>query len=308
MTSRRALRLLAGGQPADWHGCRLVATEVHAGTPVTLAAAGCTRPGAGCALSTSAPCVAAGAGLLPLPCRRGGLARRLARRLQRLLDDPLTPPVVAGRALAQLARSPEPWARTDAAGDPACPAPLVAGLASDWWWEVRAAVAARKELPAALALHLAGDPSEWVRRALADNPGADPAVLAALHTDPHLGVRDAVAEHPATPDATLLAMVCDPAWEVRRSLAKRPRVPAEVLVALGHDPEHWVRFFVACNPATPEPVRTELAGDRRPSVRVLASRAGRRARDTALALGRGIDPTRAGHARPPGEAGPPPVD
>jgi hypothetical protein len=230
------------------------------------------------------------------------MARALAKVLQHLLMEPGVPDDVATKAVAQLARSPEPWARVDAARDRRCPPAVVTGLAADWWWEVRAAVASRPGLPRLLALVLAHDESEWVRRTLAENPDTHPDALRQLHDDLHLGVRDAVAEHPATPHGTLLAMVEDPAWEIRRSLAKRRHLPADVLIALSRDPEHWVRFFVACHPATPDWVRRELADDPRPTVRAVAVRMGERARGAALMLGRGIEPhDRPNHPAPPEE-------
>ncbi|MCK4177802.1 hypothetical protein [Aciditerrimonas ferrireducens] len=253
--------------------------------PLIVEAEQCPRPSASCP-GTSGP---AEAGCAVVPCRRGRLARQLALGLQQLLLDPALPTDVAASALTQLARSPEPWARVDAARDPRCPPPVVAGLARDWWWEVRAAVASRPGLPSPLAFALARDRSEWVRRALAENADADPEALDLLRDDPSFGVRDAVAEHPRALARTLRAMVHDPAWEVRRSLAKRREVPTEVLEELRLDPEHWVRFFVACHPATPAWVRAELARDPRPSVRMVAERAGERARRMALTLGRGLE-------------------
>jgi hypothetical protein len=278
---RSAWLRLQSGEPVVWRGCQLVPVARHQGVPVRLEAMACPR--------VTGTCPAASGVLGPVPCRRGWLARALARAQLGLLEAGGLLPEEAELVLTQLARSPEPWARVEAARDPACPSEVVGELAADWWWEVRAAVAARRGIPPVLARALAQDPNDWVRRALAENPDTDPEVLGLLHADPNFGVRDAVAEHPATPPQALLAMVQDPVWEIRRSLAKRRQVPTEVLVALRNDPEHWVRFFVACHPATPPWVRQELTRDPRPSVRAVALRAGERARRMALALGRGLE-------------------
>jgi hypothetical protein len=300
---RGALARLAAGETVTWRGCRLRARRCFEGMPLVVEAEGCPRPLASCP-ATSEPTEA---GCAAVPCRRGRLARELALGLQDLLLDPTMPPEEAAVALDQLARSPEPWARVDAARDPRCPPPVAARLARDWWWEVRAAVASRPGLPSPLAFESARDRSEWVRRALAENADADPEALDLLRDDPSFGVRDAVAEHPRALARTLRAMVHDPAWEVRRSLAKRREAPTEVLEELRLDPEHWVRFFVACHLSTPAWVRAELARDPRPSVRLVAERASERARRIALTLGRGLEGP--GAALPEGPAsGPEPPE
>lgn len=219
-----------------------------------------------------------------LPCRRGRLARRLARQIWGVLADPECPEQVRASALAQLARSPEPAARVGVARDPSCPGELLDRLARDWWWEVRAAVASNLSASPARSERLACDESSWVRRALAENPRIDRDSLAVLARDEDLGVRDATAEHPGCPGEVMALLSRDPRWEIRRSVAKRRDAPPAVLVELARDPEHWVRFFVACNPATPAEVLDGLGCDPRPTVRGLARRPASRARSTAMYL------------------------
>jgi len=207
-----------------------------------------------------------------VPCRRGRLARVLARHFSEILADPRCPPALTGTVFAELARSPEPVARVDAARDPSCPPEVLASLSHDWWWEVRAAVAANPACPEELARLLARDESAWVRRALAECPTTSATVLRILGHDADVGVRDAVAEHAGCPPDLLADLGHDPVWEIRRSVAKRDDAPPSTLELLGRDPEHWVRFFVACNPAAPPEIRAALEHDPRPTVRGLARR------------------------------------
>lgn len=219
-----------------------------------------------------------------LPCRRGRLARKLVRQLCDVLAEPDCPEQVRASAIAQLARSPEPAARTGLARDPSCPEEILDLLARDWWWEVRAGVASNLSVSPARSERLACDESSWVRRALAENPRLDRESLSILARDEDLGVRDAIAEHPDCPGEVMSLLSRDLRWEIRRSVAKRQDAPAAVLVELARDPEHWIRFFVACNPATPAEVRDALSCDPRPTVRGLARRPASRARATAIYL------------------------
>lgn len=272
----RAVAALAAGDEVRGRGCRLVAGGAISGVPVELAcrSAACpsgTLPGA------------------PLPCRRGRLGRALADAQARLLEEGKLEPAELGRVAASLAGSAEPAARTWLAGVPCCPEAVLARLARDWWWEVRAGVASRSGCPEALAAMLARDPVPWVRRAVAENATTLPAVLEALAGDEDFGIRDAVAEHPNAPAGVLERLACDTVWEVRRSIAKRADAPVGALGQLAGDGEHWVRFFVACNPGTPAPVRAALLGDPVASVRAAAAlgegRVGRLARSLALPPG-----------------------
>lgn len=299
--ARELRRRLAAGEEVRWRPCRLRAVE----TVGDLVAGVTCACGAGPEPEERSPDAASGG---VAPCRRGGLARLLARDLLELRDREED----AGRRarwLARLAASPEPAVRTDVAGDPACPTEVQWRLARDDWWEVRAAVAANSSCDAEIAFELAGDRNPWVRRAVAEAEGAPEAALRRLAGDPDLGVRDALAEHSRTPADVCGAMVHDPAWEIRRSLAKRPDASADLLAALASDPEPWVRFFVACHPTTPPEVRAALGGDRHRGVRLVARPSGAPARPFAFFLA--LDPrTRAmlrarSHAtRIPAEAGP----
>lgn len=219
-----------------------------------------------------------------VPCRRGGLARHLARAQLELLSSPGISAALVRELAASLACSPEPLARIELARHEACPPEVLGVLACDWWWEVRSAVAARPQCPRGLAEQLALDPSPWVRRALAENEQAPPEVLRILAGDVDFGIRDAIAEHAHCPAEVLDQLSQDEAWEIRRSIAKRADAPPSALRRLARDPEHWVRFFVACNPATHAHVRRELEADPRPSVRAVAANAGARGRPLVMYL------------------------
>lgn len=275
MTGRGVERLIAAlseGKAVEVRGCRLEPTWVEGGLPIGVA---CCRHPVPLGTGYRGDCLLG---------RRGPFSRALARRLQAALAEGSWTGDGRQRALETLSRSAEPWARVDAARDPGCPRPVVERLATDWWWEVRAAVASHPGLPEAAGLRLAQDPSTWVRRSLAESTHLRRSVLEVLSADPDMGVRDAVAEHPACPAGVLVRLAADPVWEVRRSVAKRPNAPVAALAALAGDPEHWVRFFVACNPATPDAVRANLESDRRPSVRTMARRSAGRGRAIAMYL------------------------
>jgi len=284
MRTSRVLAALAAGRPAQVGRCLLAAVDVVGGTVVGVE---CTR------------CAAVGGGAVPgqgadpgcVLGRRGALARALAVRCRQVLAEPTTEQATGARVVAWLARSPEPSARVDAARDQRCPPEVLGTLATDWWWEVRAAVASNPARPAAAAGALAQDRSVWVRRALAEAPGVAPDALDTLAGDPDFGVRDAVAERLDCPPSLLRRFARDEVWEIRRSVAKRRDAPAAVLTELAGDPEHWVRFFVACNPATPPAVRAGLQDDARPTVRAVARHERERARAVAMHLGTdGRDP------------------
>lgn len=287
--------------------CRITATEVEAGTVVSV----CCEGELGCSGLSQRDTAAgwprdddrrvsvargdvsqdvwvAGGDMTrafePVPCRRGWLARQLAHQQQELLGRPETAPALVYRLLGALARSPEPSVRIDVARHVACPPDVLAALSTDWWWEVRAGVAANPTCPTGLARQLATDPSTWVRRAVAENEHVEPAVLDILAADSDFGVRDAVAEHPRCPAYLLEGFCHDAAWEIRRSVAKRPDAPATALRDLAGDSEHWVRFFVACNPATDDATRRLLEDDPRPSVRAMARKIGTRGRAVAMYL------------------------
>ena len=78
---------------------------------------------------------------------------------------------------AVLAAQPDKLLRRLAAGNRACPQPLVEMLATDKGWRVRATVARRATLPDHLLEALSLDPDISVREAAADNPNCPPHLL-----------------------------------------------------------------------------------------------------------------------------------
>jgi hypothetical protein len=295
--ARELRRRLAAGEEVRWGACRLrAAATVGDLVAGVVCACGAGARGAG---PESEGWVSGSAAAGLVPCRRGSLARLLARDLLELLGRE-EDAGCRGRWLAGLAASPEPAVRTEAAGDPACPPGVQWRLARDDWWEVRAALAANPSCLAEVAIELAGDRNPWVRRAVAEAEGTPKEALRRLTGDPDLGVRDALAEHPRTPTDVLRTLVRDPAWEIRRSLAKRPDASADLLAELAGDPEPWVRFFVACHPTTPPEVRAALGADRHRGVRMVARPAGAPARPLALFLA--LDPRTRAMSRARAEA------
>jgi len=253
------LASLSDGGVVRVRKCQLVATKTFDGEVISVA---CLIHGASSSASSlGTACVLR---------RQGSLPRALCRYWLRLLAGEGLPSRIEEELFWQLASSPEPAARTEAACHPHCPPPVLELLAHDWWWEVRAAVGANRCCPGRVSLLLATDTSNWVRRAVADNPLSSPKAVGFLAQDEDFGIRDAVAEHPRCPREALILLCHDAAWEIRRSIAKRDDAPPEALDLLARDPEHWVRFFVACNPSTPRETRAMLESDPRPSVRSAA--------------------------------------
>jgi hypothetical protein len=255
----RKLARLAEGKVVRVRRCQLVAAETFDGEVISIS---CLTHGVlSLASSPSKAC---------LLRQRGSLPRAASRRWLDLLAREGLPSRIENELFWQLACSPEPAVRTEAACHPNCPHRVLEFLAGDWWWEVRAAVGANRRCPEKVSLLLATDPSNWVRRAVADNPFSSMKAVGFLAQDEDFGIRDAVAEHPRCPREALILLCHDAAWEIRRSIAKRTDAPPEALDLLARDPEHWVRFFVACNPATPRETRSMLESDPRPSVRSAA--------------------------------------
>jgi hypothetical protein len=145
------------------------------------------------------------------------------------------------------------------AGNPRCPAEVLAVLAGDDRHEVRLAAVAHPSCPAtALA-------------ALADAAQARWSASAPL---PTLYELDLVARHPATPPSTveLLAalderLADELASNVVRSVARRPDLPEPLAQKLSRSRWPWVRAAVAGNPATPAALAVALAADAHPTVR-----------------------------------------
>ena len=139
------------------------------------------------------------------------------------------------------------------AGNPRCPAEVLAVLAGDDRHEVRLAAVAHPSCPAtALA-------------ALADAAQARWSASAPL---PTLYELDLVARHPATPPSTveLLAalderLADELASNVVRSVARRPDLPEPLAQKLSRSRWPWVRAAVAGNPAAPAPALRRLARD-----------------------------------------------
>lgn len=205
--------------------------------------------------------------------RRSRLRRAWDNELDHLLQATDVPQPIMASIFEQLANSPDPNSRLIPAQNPDCPPGIAAALAQDWWWEVRAGIAANPCCPIGVQQTLVADENPWVRRALAENLQAEPGLIGVMATDPDFGVRDAVAEHPHCPVDDQINLTKDDRWEIRRSIAKRQDAPVAALTILANDPEPWVRFFVAANPRTPDHLRAALLDDPDTKVRSMARHA-----------------------------------
>jgi len=273
--SNAILELLAREREAHCRGCVLACMEVVRRVPVGIRCLTHAVPTAGAAQR----CV-----LL----ERSGLSRALDDALLALLpDEELT---LSERALVhlQLALSPDPASRVQAARSPACPERVQEILAGDWWWEVRAALASNHQVTSRIQGRLSHDECPWVRRALAENRAAGPAVLVDLAHDSELEVVDAAVEHPSLPPEVLVALTAHPAFEIRRSAAKRMDLPPGGARRLVDDPSSWVRLFLAANSSTPEDVVARLEHDPVRMVRWMARHRGDRWARLVNALAFGI--------------------
>lgn len=255
--SSAIMELLTRERRTQCGQCVLVCAEVVRGVPVGIRC-----------LTHIAP--EAGAWQRCVLLERSRLCRALDADLIALLDgDGLA---LRERALVhlQLALSPDPASRVQAARSQSCPERVQELLVEDWWWEVRAALAANHQVAAGPQERLSRDANPWVRRTLAENRAALAAVLGELARDPELEVVDAAVEHPSLPPEVLVALTAHPAFEIRRSAAKRMDLPPEGAWRLVTDPSPWVRLFLAANPSTPSEVVARLEQDPALMVRRMA--------------------------------------
>ncbi|WP_298212073.1 hypothetical protein [Ferrimicrobium sp.] len=270
--SGTVLSLLGKGETLTVAKCCLVATTIYATMPLRVLCATHQADDTRCLL-----------------WRRSRLRRAWDHQLDRLLQTSDTPAPVIEVVFEQLATSPDPNSRLIPARNPNGPSRVLAQLANDWWWEVRAGVAANPSCPPQVQQTLVIDHNPWVRRALAENPQAEPGCVAALTTDVDFGVRDAAAEHPRCPADVQINLTTDDRWEIRRSIAKRQDAPLAALSLLAHDPESWVRFFVAANPNSPVHLRTQLQNDTDAKVRSMARHGGTATARIANSLAFGLN-------------------
>lgn len=150
-------------------------------------------------------------------------------------------------------------------------ADLLARLAREGDWEVRAALARNVHLPAFLLPYLVEDPDWWVRASVAEHPDATPEQLAALAREhEHAVIREHVAGHPHTPADLLADLAGDGEGAVRLQVARNPSTPPGALARLAADGRYAVREAVAAHPLTPPEVVVALLQDPNERVALVA--------------------------------------
>ena len=144
--------------------------------------------------------------------------------------------------LAGLAASPDPGVRTNVAEHPRCPPAVLATLAADEHPNVWLRAARHPRCPPGAAARLASHP-DWARRYeyARDADDAHPVVLDALAEDASDTLREAVAANDACTAETLTRMASDRSSFVRYLIADHRNCPAGVLTRLAWDCDAAVR-------------------------------------------------------------------
>jgi hypothetical protein len=208
------------------------------------------------------------------------------RMAHALVNNPATPADVL-RAVTEHTRAgyPDAWLRESVARHPRVSAELLARLAHDEAWLVRAMVAQAPATPEHAVTALLGDGISEVRAHAARHPRVSREHLELLwragaardlawfaKPDPGLRpeqlrqlvsalgegtyVREVVARHPKAPEALLARWAKEPqlAWHV----AWNPATPPELLELLAESPHAWVRDVLRLHPELRPALRARL--------------------------------------------------
>lgn len=162
---------------------------------------------------------------------------------------------------AAFAAAKKTGSRILTAAHPACPAAVLALLATDSSAAVRRSVAANVLTPVEQLSALATDSDRKTREMVAANPATSASVLLVLLDDPLWSVRWAVVEHPNANLEVQHAICASPDAVLRGLLGEVQGLDAEISARLLVDPVPNVRHRLATRTTDPAVMAALLADD-----------------------------------------------
>lgn len=181
-------------------------------------------------------------------------------------------PQIDPTVLAHLAEDSDWRVRAAVAENPSAEGGLLAALADLDTFETRSRIASHPHTPAAVLETLTAEHDIRLRVAVAENPGASAALLGKLALDGSSAVREAVASHPGLDVQTRERLAAaGSSADLQAFVEPDPDLDGEVLAELATH-GGWGQRLAARHPATPADVLAQLitAGD--PILRDLSRR------------------------------------